>query len=81
MRTKDRPGVVMPDSKHLNWVDVSTDAGAQADDADKSVAPSQPAANDADVSGYRRHPRPVVAGSESILPFTPGRATATGPRR
>ena len=24
----------MPDSKHLNWVDVSTDAGAQADDAD-----------------------------------------------
>lgn len=38
----------MPDSKHLHWVDVGTDAEAQADEAEKSVSPTQPAANDAD---------------------------------
>jgi len=39
----------MPDSKHLKWVnDYSTDAESQTENADKSVAPSEPAANDAD---------------------------------
>jgi hypothetical protein len=43
----------MPESKHLRWVDVSTDAGAQADEAGKAVTPSQPAANDAD--GWKQY--------------------------
>ena len=39
----------MPDSKHLRWVnDDSTDAESQTKEADKSVAASEPAANDAD---------------------------------
>jgi len=39
----------MPDSKHLKWVnDFSTDAESQTKEADKSVAPSESAANDAD---------------------------------
>jgi hypothetical protein len=39
----------MPDSKHLHWVDdYSTDAKPKADEPDKAVTPSEPAANDAD---------------------------------
>jgi len=39
----------MPDNKHLRWVnDYSTDAKSQTKAEDKSVAPSEPAANDAD---------------------------------
>jgi len=44
----------MPDSKHLRWVnDYSTDAESQTEKADKSVAPSEPAANDAD--GWKQY--------------------------
>lgn len=43
----------MPDSKHLHWVEVSTDAESQADAGGKAVTPSQPAANDAD--GWRQY--------------------------
>ncbi len=39
----------MPDSKHLKWVaDSSTDAASQDDGLESSVAPKEPAANDAD---------------------------------
>ena len=39
----------MPESKHLKWVDdYSTDAESKNEQVDEPVAPSQPAANDAD---------------------------------
>jgi len=39
----------MPDSKHLKWVeDSSTDAASPNDGVESSVAPKEPAANDAD---------------------------------
>ena len=39
----------MPDSKNLNWAeDISTDAEATANETETGLAPSQPAANDAD---------------------------------
>ena len=39
----------MPDSKHLNWAeDISTDAESTANETENGLAPSEPAANDAD---------------------------------
>jgi len=44
----------MPDSKHLRWMDdYSTDATSPADEVTDAVAPSQPAANDAD--GWKQY--------------------------
>jgi hypothetical protein len=46
----------MPDSKHMRWVDdYATDAKPKTDDAETTVSPSEPAANDAD--GWQQYRR------------------------
>jgi hypothetical protein len=46
----------MPDSKNLKWAqDYATDAKSKADEAETTVAPPEPAANDAD--GWQQYRR------------------------
>ena len=46
----------MPDSKHMRWVDdYATDAKPKPDEAETTVSPSEPAANDAD--GWQQYRR------------------------
>ena len=46
----------MPDSKHMKWVDdYTTDAKPKADEAETTVSPAEPAANDAD--GWQQYRR------------------------
>ena len=46
----------MPDSKHMRWVDdYAPDAKSKADEAETTVNPSEPAANDAD--GWQQYRR------------------------
>jgi len=46
----------MPDSKHLRWAhDYAADAKSKADEAETTVSPPEPAANDAD--GWQQYRR------------------------
>ena len=55
----------MPDSKHMRWVDdYATDAKPKADEAETTLSPPEPAANDAD--GWQQYRRWITNATWSM---------------